>query len=60
MFWLFVVAAVLFTGYAVYSHYQGTNVSDPIYKRVITSVGIAAAAIGAAIMQWFHGGTTTP
>jgi len=54
MYGFLFILALLFVAYALYAHYHDTPVGDPILKRVITAIGLAAAAGGAAIMSWFH------
>lgn len=58
VFTLLVIAAVVFTGYSVYTQYTATDVSLSVPKRVWASVVAAGAAIGGAVMTWFHSGVS--
>lgn len=60
MFWFFVIAVVLFVGYAVWTQYSATPVTGSPAKRVITAVGYALAALVAAAAAWFHAPPPTP
>lgn len=51
---LLVIAAVGFTGYAVYTQYQATDASQSVPKRVWASLVAAGAAVGGAVVTWFH------
>lgn len=54
---ILIVAAAIFVGYAVYSHYNITPVTDSVPSRVWASVVAAGMAAGAALMSWLHGVT---
>lgn len=54
---ILVFAAVVFVGYAAFTHYKDTLVGDSVPKRVWASVVMAGAAVGAAAMSWLHGMT---
>jgi len=53
---LFLVAAV-FLVYAVMTQYYNAPPGNSVLKRVVTAIGLAAAALGAAVMSWIHGMT---
>lgn len=55
---LLIIAAAVFFGYAIFTYYQTTDATKSVPMRLLSSVGLAAAAIGAAISSWFHSGAT--
>jgi len=49
MFGFFMLAAIAFVGYAVYTQYKNTDATQSVPKRVWAAVVLAGAAIVAAI-----------
>jgi hypothetical protein len=56
----FIIAAVLFLGYAVFTYYQSTPTDQSVAKRVWSSVVLAVGSIAGAVTSWFTGGTPPP
>lgn len=55
---LFVIAAVIFFGYAVYTKYNATPADQGVFKRVMLSVGLAVASIVSAVATFFSSGVS--
>lgn len=55
-----VLAAIVFVAYALWTQYGSTSTADSQAKRVVTAIGFALAAVGSAVMAFFHSGTPTP
>lgn len=53
---LLVIAGAVFFAYAIFTYYQTTDATKSVPLRLLSSIGLAAAAIGAAVSSWFHSG----
>lgn len=53
----FVIVAVAFLGYAMFTYYQSTPTDQSVAKRVWSSVVLALGSIAGAVTSWFSSGT---
>lgn len=54
MFWFLLGLVVICVLYAFVTQYKYTTPSDTFLKRVAAAIGLAAAAAGAAFMDFLH------
>ncbi len=57
---LLLIVIVAAVSYAIYNYYGKTDPAKSVLMRVVSSVGIAAAAAGALVMSLFQTGSGVP
>ena len=60
LLFVFVIAAAIFVGYAIYSNYAKTPGDSSIAMRIWLSVIAAVASVGAAVATFFNSSSAVP